>query len=165
MLQIHVFLFPGITLPSAFSAFYFLLFIGVCTWWACHFPISHLGFNTLCVMVAFFTGGHLVCLYLYQSSFAQEMFSPVGLWARYCSSLLSSQSLYIQQHFHRSVYSHFGQVVCVPSSTSLFVLEQPSCKPMRLVTVIFKSRKTLTPFPGSTSFIGRRTTVILNNMV
>uniref|UniRef100_A0A8C1RLS5 Piezo-type mechanosensitive ion channel component 1 n=1 Tax=Cyprinus carpio TaxID=7962 RepID=A0A8C1RLS5_CYPCA len=71
-----------ITLPSSFSAFYFLLFIGVCTWWACHFPISHLGFNALCVMVAFFTGGHLVCLYLYQSSFAQEMFSPAGLWAR-----------------------------------------------------------------------------------
>ncbi|XP_016147715.1 piezo-type mechanosensitive ion channel component 1-like [Sinocyclocheilus grahami] len=71
----------GITLPSAFSAFYFLLFIGVCTWWACHFPISHLGFNALCVMVAFFTGGHLVCLYLYQSSFAQDMFSPAGLWA------------------------------------------------------------------------------------
>lgn len=85
----HVFLFPGITLPSSFSAFYFLLFIGVCTWWACHFPISHLGFNALCVMVAFFTGGHLVCLYLYQSSFAQEMFSPAGLWARYCCSLLS----------------------------------------------------------------------------
>ncbi|KAI7813887.1 piezo-type mechanosensitive ion channel component 1 isoform X2 [Triplophysa rosa] len=72
----------GITLPSAFSAFYFLLFVGVCTWWACHFPISHLGFNTLCVMVAFFTGGHLVCLYLYQSSPAQDMFSPTGLWAR-----------------------------------------------------------------------------------
>ncbi|XP_051565072.1 piezo-type mechanosensitive ion channel component 1 isoform X1 [Myxocyprinus asiaticus] len=72
----------GITLPSAFSAFYFLLFVIVCTWWACHFPISHLGFNTLCVMVAFFTGGHLVCLYLYQSSFAQDIFSPAGLWAR-----------------------------------------------------------------------------------
>uniref|UniRef100_A0A8C1V2Q6 Piezo-type mechanosensitive ion channel component 1-like n=1 Tax=Cyprinus carpio TaxID=7962 RepID=A0A8C1V2Q6_CYPCA len=42
----------------------------------------HLGFNALCVMVAFFTGGHLVCLYLYQSSFAQDMFSPAGLWAR-----------------------------------------------------------------------------------
>ena len=56
----------GITLPSAFSAIYFLLFISVCTWWACHLPISHLGFNALCVMVGFFTGGHLVCLYLYQ---------------------------------------------------------------------------------------------------
>uniref|UniRef100_A0A673I3B7 Piezo-type mechanosensitive ion channel component 1-like n=1 Tax=Sinocyclocheilus rhinocerous TaxID=307959 RepID=A0A673I3B7_9TELE len=82
ILAITLLALAGITLPSAFSAFYFLLFIGVCTWWACHFPISHLGFNALCVMVAFFTGGHLVCLYLYQSSFAQDMFSPVGLWAR-----------------------------------------------------------------------------------
>uniref|UniRef100_A0A673G3W9 Piezo-type mechanosensitive ion channel component 1-like n=1 Tax=Sinocyclocheilus rhinocerous TaxID=307959 RepID=A0A673G3W9_9TELE len=82
ILAVTLLALAGITLPSAFSAFYFLLFIGVCTWWACHFPISHLGFNALCVMVAFFTGGHLVCLYLYQSSFAQDMFSPVGLWAR-----------------------------------------------------------------------------------
>ncbi|RXN17679.1 piezo-type mechanosensitive ion channel component 1-like protein [Labeo rohita] len=82
ILAVTLLALAGITLPSAFSAFYFILFIGVCTWWACHFPISHLGFNALCVMVAFFTGGHLVCLYLYQSSFAQDMFSPVGLWAR-----------------------------------------------------------------------------------
>uniref|UniRef100_A0A671QYV1 Piezo-type mechanosensitive ion channel component 1-like n=1 Tax=Sinocyclocheilus anshuiensis TaxID=1608454 RepID=A0A671QYV1_9TELE len=82
ILAITLLALAGITLPSAFSAFYFLLFIGVCTWWACHFPISHLGFNALCVMVAFFTWGHLVCLYLYQSSFAQDMFSPAGLWAR-----------------------------------------------------------------------------------
>ncbi|XP_696355.4 piezo-type mechanosensitive ion channel component 1 isoform X1 [Danio rerio] len=82
ILAVTLLALAGITLPSAFSAFYFLLFIGVCTWWACHFPISHLGFNALCVMVAFFTGGHLVCLYLYQSSFAQAMFSPAGLWAR-----------------------------------------------------------------------------------
>ncbi|XP_051948231.1 piezo-type mechanosensitive ion channel component 1-like isoform X1 [Xyrauchen texanus] len=82
ILAITLLALAGITLPSAFSAFYFLLFIIVCTWWACHFPISHLGFNALCVMVAFFTGGHLVCLYLYQSSFSQDMFSPAGLWAR-----------------------------------------------------------------------------------
>uniref|UniRef100_A0A673C1X3 Piezo-type mechanosensitive ion channel component 1 n=1 Tax=Sphaeramia orbicularis TaxID=375764 RepID=A0A673C1X3_9TELE len=72
----------GITLPSAFSAIYFLLFIGVCTWWACHLPISHLGFNALCVMVGFFTGGHMVCLYLYQSLLAQALFPPQSLWAR-----------------------------------------------------------------------------------
>uniref|UniRef100_A0A4W5K9L7 Piezo type mechanosensitive ion channel component 1 (Er blood group) n=1 Tax=Hucho hucho TaxID=62062 RepID=A0A4W5K9L7_9TELE len=73
---------PGITLPSAFSAIYFLLFIGVCTWWACHFPISHLGFNVLCGMVGFFTAGHLVCLYLYQCPIAQGIFPPASLWAR-----------------------------------------------------------------------------------
>uniref|UniRef100_A0A669EG06 Piezo type mechanosensitive ion channel component 1 (Er blood group) n=1 Tax=Oreochromis niloticus TaxID=8128 RepID=A0A669EG06_ORENI len=71
-----------ITLPSAFSAIYFLLFIGICTWWACHLPISHLGFNALCVMVGFFTAGHMVCLYLYQSLLAQALFPPQSLWAR-----------------------------------------------------------------------------------
>uniref|UniRef100_A0A8D0AD07 Piezo type mechanosensitive ion channel component 1 (Er blood group) n=1 Tax=Sander lucioperca TaxID=283035 RepID=A0A8D0AD07_SANLU len=74
--------FLGITLPSAFSAIYFLLFIGMCTWWACHLPISHLGFNALCVMVGFFTAGHMVCLYLYQSMLAQALFPPHSLWAR-----------------------------------------------------------------------------------
>lgn len=72
----------GITLPSAFSVLYFLLFIGVCTWWAFHLPISHLGFNTLCVMVGFFAAGHLVCLYLYQSLLGQALFPPHSLWAR-----------------------------------------------------------------------------------
>ncbi|KAL2088481.1 hypothetical protein ACEWY4_015380 [Coilia grayii] len=82
VLAIVLLALAGITLPSAFSAVYFLLFIGVCTWWACHFPISHLGFNALCVMVGFFTAGHLVCLYLYQSPFAQGIFPPDSLWAR-----------------------------------------------------------------------------------
>ncbi|XP_072772689.1 piezo-type mechanosensitive ion channel component 1 [Nerophis lumbriciformis] len=72
----------GITLPSAFSAVYFLLFIGVSTWWSCHFPISQLGFNALCVMVGFFTAGHIVCLYLYQCLLAQALFPPNSLWAR-----------------------------------------------------------------------------------
>uniref|UniRef100_A0A8C9WSH8 Piezo type mechanosensitive ion channel component 1 (Er blood group) n=1 Tax=Scleropages formosus TaxID=113540 RepID=A0A8C9WSH8_SCLFO len=72
----------GITLPSAFSAFYYLLFIGICTWWACHFPMNRLGFSALCVMVGFFTAGHLVCLYLYQSSYAQGLIPPASLWAR-----------------------------------------------------------------------------------
>ncbi|MCJ8747419.1 hypothetical protein PDJAM_G00153320 [Pangasius djambal] len=72
----------GITLPSAFSSIYFLLFIIVCTWWACHLPISHLGFNALCVMVGLFTAGHLVCLYLYQSTVAQSFLTPSSLWAR-----------------------------------------------------------------------------------
>uniref|UniRef100_A0A8C8I0Q3 Piezo-type mechanosensitive ion channel component n=1 Tax=Oncorhynchus tshawytscha TaxID=74940 RepID=A0A8C8I0Q3_ONCTS len=82
ILAITLLALAGITLPSAFSAIYFLLFIGVCTWWACHFPISHLGFNVLCVMVGFFTAGHLVCLYLYQCPIAQGIFPPASLWAR-----------------------------------------------------------------------------------
>ncbi|XP_007477361.1 piezo-type mechanosensitive ion channel component 1 isoform X1 [Monodelphis domestica] len=72
----------GITLPSAFSSTYYLLFLGLCTWWACHFPISHLGFNALCVMVGCFSGGHLLCLYCYQTSFIQTLLPPAGIWAR-----------------------------------------------------------------------------------
>ncbi|XP_039619198.1 piezo-type mechanosensitive ion channel component 1 isoform X3 [Polypterus senegalus] len=72
----------GITLPSAFSGVYFVLFIGVCTWWACCFPFSTLGFNALCVMVAFYAAGHLICLYLYQFSYVQDFFPTESIWAR-----------------------------------------------------------------------------------
>ncbi|XP_039995581.1 piezo-type mechanosensitive ion channel component 1 isoform X1 [Xiphias gladius] len=82
ILAISLLALAGITLPSAFSAIYFLLFIGLCTWWAYHLPISHLGFNALCVMVGFFTAGHMICLYLYQSLLAQALFPPHSLWAR-----------------------------------------------------------------------------------
>lgn len=82
ILAISLLALAGITLPSAFSAIYFLLFIGVCTWWACHLPISHLGFNALCVMVGFFTAGHMVCLYVYQCGLSQSVFPPASLWAR-----------------------------------------------------------------------------------
>ncbi|EMP36264.1 Protein PIEZO1 [Chelonia mydas] len=72
----------GIALPSAFSSVYYLLFVGICTWWACHFPISHLGFNTLCVMVGVFAGGHLLCIYSYQAPLIQGLFPPASIWAR-----------------------------------------------------------------------------------
>uniref|UniRef100_A0A8C5AT99 Piezo type mechanosensitive ion channel component 1 (Er blood group) n=1 Tax=Gadus morhua TaxID=8049 RepID=A0A8C5AT99_GADMO len=82
ILTICLLALAGITLPSTFSAVYFILFIGLCTWWACHLPISPVGFNALCVMVGFFTAGHMVCLYLYQSQVAQSLFPPESLWAR-----------------------------------------------------------------------------------
>uniref|UniRef100_A0A4W3JSR8 Piezo type mechanosensitive ion channel component 1 (Er blood group) n=1 Tax=Callorhinchus milii TaxID=7868 RepID=A0A4W3JSR8_CALMI len=72
----------GIAVPCGFSGVYFLLFIGICTWWACHLPMSHVGFNTICVMVGFYTAGHIICLYIYQTAFFQQMFPPSGLWSR-----------------------------------------------------------------------------------
>uniref|UniRef100_A0A8C4XZG2 Piezo type mechanosensitive ion channel component 1 (Er blood group) n=1 Tax=Gopherus evgoodei TaxID=1825980 RepID=A0A8C4XZG2_9SAUR len=72
----------GIALPSAFSSVYYLLFVGICTWWACHFPVSHVGFNTLCVMVGVFAAGHLLCIYSYQAPFIQGLFPPASIWAR-----------------------------------------------------------------------------------
>ncbi|XP_075571208.1 piezo-type mechanosensitive ion channel component 1 [Pelecanus crispus] len=72
----------GITLPSASSSVYYLLFVGLCTWWACHLPASRLAFDTLCVLVGVYAGGHLLCLYAYQSPFVQGVFPPPTIWAR-----------------------------------------------------------------------------------
>uniref|UniRef100_A0A7M4EJB3 Piezo type mechanosensitive ion channel component 1 (Er blood group) n=1 Tax=Crocodylus porosus TaxID=8502 RepID=A0A7M4EJB3_CROPO len=72
----------GITLPSAFSSVYYLLFVGTCTWWACHFRLSHLGFNAICIMVGVYAAGHLLCLYSYQAPYVQAFLPPASIWAR-----------------------------------------------------------------------------------
>ncbi|XP_015331270.2 piezo-type mechanosensitive ion channel component 1 isoform X1 [Bos taurus] len=81
-LAIMLLALAGIAHPSAFSSVYFLLFLAIGTWWACHFPISLLGFNTLCVMVSCIGTGHLICLYCYQTPLAQATLPPAGIWAR-----------------------------------------------------------------------------------
>ncbi|XP_069871871.1 piezo-type mechanosensitive ion channel component 1-like [Dipodomys merriami] len=82
MLAITLLALAGIAQPSAFSSVYLLLFLSICTWWACHFPISPLGFSALCVMVSCFSAGHLLCLYCYQMPIAQALLPPDGLCAR-----------------------------------------------------------------------------------
>ncbi|XP_063267087.1 piezo-type mechanosensitive ion channel component 1 isoform X2 [Prinia subflava] len=72
----------GITLPSASSSVYFLLFVGLCTWWACHLPSSQQAFNVLCVLVGIYSACHLLCLYAYQTPFVQGLFEPSTIWAR-----------------------------------------------------------------------------------
>ncbi|KAK2530159.1 Piezo1 [Columba guinea] len=72
----------GITLPSASSSIYYLLFVGLCTWWACHLPASRLAFDTLCVLVGVYAACHLFCLYAYQAPFVQGVFPPPTIWAR-----------------------------------------------------------------------------------
>ncbi|XP_059713487.1 piezo-type mechanosensitive ion channel component 1 isoform X1 [Haemorhous mexicanus] len=72
----------GITLPSASSSVYFLLFMGLCTWWACHLPSSHQAFNVLCILIGIYSACHLLCLYAYQTPFVQGVFPPPTIWAR-----------------------------------------------------------------------------------
>ncbi|XP_064579034.1 piezo-type mechanosensitive ion channel component 1 isoform X2 [Zonotrichia leucophrys gambelii] len=72
----------GITLPSASSSVYFLLFMGLCTWWACHLPSSQQAFNVLCVLLGIYSACHLLCLYAYQTPFVQGLFPPPTIWAR-----------------------------------------------------------------------------------
>lgn len=82
MLVIVLLALAGIAHPSAFSSVYLMVFLAICTWWSCHFPLSSLGFNTLCVMVSCFGAGHLVCLYCYQTPFVQSVLLPGSIWAR-----------------------------------------------------------------------------------
>nr|XP_012592580.2 piezo-type mechanosensitive ion channel component 1 isoform X1 [Microcebus murinus]XP_020138354.1 piezo-type mechanosensitive ion channel component 1 isoform X1 [Microcebus murinus] len=82
VLAIMLLAMAGIAHPSALSSIYLLVFLAICTWWACHFPISHRGFSTLCVIVGCFGAGHLICLYCYQTPFAQALLPPAGIWAR-----------------------------------------------------------------------------------
>uniref|UniRef100_A0A3Q0T344 Piezo type mechanosensitive ion channel component 2 n=1 Tax=Amphilophus citrinellus TaxID=61819 RepID=A0A3Q0T344_AMPCI len=62
----------GIMLPSLTSAVYFFIFLFLCTWWSLRRTLNTLMFSCLCVLMAIFSAGHLIVLYLYQFQFFQE---------------------------------------------------------------------------------------------
>ncbi|CAB1326918.1 unnamed protein product [Coregonus sp. 'balchen'] len=62
----------GIMLPSLTSAVYFFVFLFLCTWWSFCRTFDTLIFSCMCVLMAIFSAGHLVVLYLYQFQFFQE---------------------------------------------------------------------------------------------
>ncbi|XP_071423247.1 piezo-type mechanosensitive ion channel component 1 isoform X3 [Pithys albifrons albifrons] len=72
----------GITLPSASSSIYYLFFLGLCLWWACHLRTSHQAFNILFILIGIYSSIHLLCLYAYQTPFVQGVFPPETIWAR-----------------------------------------------------------------------------------
>ncbi|CAL8369473.1 unnamed protein product [Lota lota] len=72
----------GIMLPSLTSCVYFLVFLGLVWWWVFHRSLSLLLFSTLCVMLALFSAGHLLVLYLYQLPLAQAAVPPQDVYAR-----------------------------------------------------------------------------------
>ncbi|XP_067834408.1 piezo-type mechanosensitive ion channel component 2 [Heptranchias perlo] len=72
----------GIMLPSLTSAVYFFVFLGLCTWWSCGKQFDPLIFSCLCVLMAIFSAGHLIGLYLYQLQFLQELVPPGDFYAR-----------------------------------------------------------------------------------
>lgn len=75
----------GIILPSLTSVVYFGAFLGLVWWWVLSRSISMLIFSSLCVMMAIFSGGHLVALYLYQLPLSQQLVPPDDVYARYRS--------------------------------------------------------------------------------
>ncbi|XP_046879747.1 piezo-type mechanosensitive ion channel component 2-like isoform X1 [Hypomesus transpacificus] len=66
----------GIMLPSLTSAVYFLVFLGLCTWWSLCLTFDPLVFSCLCVLMAIFSAGHLLVLYIYQLQVVQELIPP-----------------------------------------------------------------------------------------
>ncbi|XP_047666735.1 piezo-type mechanosensitive ion channel component 2 isoform X3 [Tachysurus fulvidraco] len=74
--------FTGIMLPSLTSAMYFFTFLGLCTWWSFCRSFDTLLFSCLCVLMAIFSAGHLIILYLYQFQFFQEAVPPGDRYAR-----------------------------------------------------------------------------------
>uniref|UniRef100_A0A4W6BTH3 Piezo-type mechanosensitive ion channel component n=1 Tax=Lates calcarifer TaxID=8187 RepID=A0A4W6BTH3_LATCA len=72
----------GITLPSLTSGVYFGAFLGLVWWWVFSRSISLLLFSSMCVMMAIFSGGHLLALYLYQLPLSQQLVPPEDVYAR-----------------------------------------------------------------------------------
>ncbi|XP_036884453.1 piezo-type mechanosensitive ion channel component 2 isoform X3 [Sturnira hondurensis] len=72
----------GMMLPSLTSSVYFFVFLGLCTWWSWCQTFDPLLFSCLCVLLAIFTAGHLIGLYLYQFQFFQEAVPPNDYYAR-----------------------------------------------------------------------------------
>ncbi|XP_014846584.1 PREDICTED: piezo-type mechanosensitive ion channel component 2-like isoform X1 [Poecilia mexicana] len=72
----------GIVLPSLTSGVYFGVFLGLVWWWIFSRSISMLLFSSLCVMMAIFSGGHLLALYLYQLPLSQKLIPPDDVYAR-----------------------------------------------------------------------------------
>uniref|UniRef100_A0A8C7YMA4 Piezo-type mechanosensitive ion channel component n=1 Tax=Oryzias sinensis TaxID=183150 RepID=A0A8C7YMA4_9TELE len=72
----------GITLPSLTSGVYFGVFLGLVWWWIFSRSISMLLFSSLCVMMAIFSAGHLLALYLYQLPMSQQLVPPDDIYAR-----------------------------------------------------------------------------------
>ncbi|KAI9531017.1 hypothetical protein NQZ68_000509 [Dissostichus eleginoides] len=72
----------GIVLPSLTSGVYFGVFLGLVWWWVFSRSISMLLFSSLCVMLAIFSGGHLLALYLYQLPLSQQLVPPEDVYAR-----------------------------------------------------------------------------------
>lgn len=76
--------------PSLTSAVYFFVFLGLCTWWSCCQAFDPLIFSCLCVLMAIFSAGHLIGLYLYQLQFFQEVVPPKDFYARWEKFLFCS---------------------------------------------------------------------------
>ncbi|XP_028282873.1 piezo-type mechanosensitive ion channel component 2 isoform X3 [Parambassis ranga] len=72
----------GIMQPSLTSAVYFFTFLFLCTWWSLCRTFNTLIFSCMCVLMAIFSAGHIIVLYLYQFQVFQESVRPNDTYSR-----------------------------------------------------------------------------------
>lgn len=68
--------------PSVEGAFYFLIFIGAATWWACHKELLK-GFAVVCRIVMAVVVVNILVLMAYQNQWSQEFVPVNSTWSRY----------------------------------------------------------------------------------
>lgn len=68
--------------PSVEGAFYFLVFLGAATWWACNKELRK-GFAVLCRIVMVVVIVHILALLSYQNQWPQELIPVNSTWSRY----------------------------------------------------------------------------------
>ncbi|XP_025196089.1 piezo-type mechanosensitive ion channel component-like isoform X2 [Melanaphis sacchari] len=72
----------GVVVPSIISAFYYITFLGIMTWWSCYHPISR-GFAYLFRFICLVACLHVSILFVYQMEWAQILLPPNSPIARY----------------------------------------------------------------------------------
>ena len=78
-------LLGGIVQPNVISSVYFLVFLFLGTFWACHRSIrfkKNKAFFCLKVLLTVYSATHVVLLYLYQIEFFQSQLASSSLYAR-----------------------------------------------------------------------------------
>ncbi|XP_071635421.1 piezo-type mechanosensitive ion channel component isoform X5 [Temnothorax longispinosus] len=68
--------------PSIEAAFYFLVFLGAATCWACNRELRK-GFAVICRIIMVIVIVHIVMLLAYQNEWPQEIIPVSGTWSRY----------------------------------------------------------------------------------
>lgn len=68
--------------PSIEAAFYFLVFLGAATWWACNRELRR-GFAMICRIVMVVVSLHIIALLAYQNQWPQELIPIDSPWSRY----------------------------------------------------------------------------------
>lgn len=68
--------------PSIEAAFYFLVFLGAATCWACNKELRK-GFAVICRIIMIIVIIHIIMLLTYQNEWPQEIIPASSAWSRY----------------------------------------------------------------------------------